>query len=266
MTRTFGVVGTIAGVCVWVGLAMGGCAGKAPPRAGDVRTAEVFPHVRVNTAERWVEFDAKVTPMMVFTPRTPLLFLEVVACSPDSRPHETLVVTDARPSHVHAGLLMIGLEPGRPGGVRFEGRTPVAVQPEGAGVDVTFTYTDSGGERRTARPTDWIVNARGGGAFLDAEVEASTRLGLAGRGSPGFVFAGSFMSSRDGREVYKADEEGTVIGLMTFGHEPVAWSRTISPEAAIQAPEWVAKQDAVPPAETPVVVRLTPRAGRSGGR
>jgi hypothetical protein len=266
VSRTFGVVGAIAGVCVWVGAPMGGCAGKGSPRAGagaaDVRTAEVFPHVRVNTSERWVEFDARVTPMMVFTPRTPLLFLEAVACSPDTRPHETLVVTDARPSHVHAGLLMIGLEPGRPGGVRFEGRTPVAVHPEGAGVDVTFIYVNAAGERRTARPTDWIVNARGGGAFLDAEVEASARLGLAERGSPGFVFAGSFMSSRGGREVYKADEEGTVIGLMTFGHEPVAWSRTISPEAAIQAPEWVAKQDAVPPAETPVVVRLTPRAGQ----
>ena len=42
-------------------------------------------------------------------------WLEQIACSPRTREHETVVIAYARPSHVHAALLLLGLEPGRPG-------------------------------------------------------------------------------------------------------------------------------------------------------
>ncbi len=42
-------------------------------------------------------------------------WLEQVACSPNSREHESLVVVKAKPSEIHAALLLAGFEPGSPG-------------------------------------------------------------------------------------------------------------------------------------------------------
>ncbi len=261
--------------CAWTGgvviaVLAAGCADRqatqtpahSPPAAPEAAAtapstiASPFPHVRVNIGERWAEFDAEVTPMMVFSERTPLLYLEVLACSPDSRAHETLVISAARPSHVHAALLLLGLNPGTPGAIRFEGRTPVARHPTGDRVRVRFFFSAPDGTARECDPADWIENARDGRGLAESERETAARLSLPM--GPGFVFAGSSIAERDGHEVYKADEEGTLIGLTTFGNEPIAWFRTISPEAAVQAPEWVVRRSVVPAPGTPVRVRLTP--------
>lgn len=261
------------GAGVLIALLAAGCADQhatpmpSAPATALSTAASPFPHVRVNIAERWAEFDAEVTPMMVFTERTPLLYLEVLACSPDSRAHETLVISTARPSHVHAALLLIGLNPGTPGAIRFEGKTPVARQPAGDRVRVRFFYDAPDGTPRECDPADWIENARDGRGLADSERASATRLALPS--GPGFVFAGSYIDKRAGREVYKADEEGTLIGLTTFGNEPIAWFRTISPEASVQTPEWVVRRSAVPAPGTPVRVRLSPEtdpSGLSGGQ
>ena len=41
-------------------------------------------------------------------------WLEQVACMVGTREHESLVVVEAKPSEVHAALLLLGLEPGTP--------------------------------------------------------------------------------------------------------------------------------------------------------
>ncbi len=228
---------------------------------------EVFPHVRADVANRVVEFDVTVSPMLVKDPCTPLFYLEVVACSPDTREHESLLVSTARPSHVHAAMLLIGLKPGNPGGWKLEGGRLAPIDPSGDRVDLRVVMPDPADPGRTieADPMDWIISARDGRGIRDSIPPVD------GRGTPasapGWVFAGSRVVSgqraamptgEEPREVYEADGSGTLIGLATFGGETISWSRTFSPDASVDAPEWIAKLDATPPAGAAVVVRVRP--------
>ena len=218
----------------------------APPAPSGPR--EMFPLVRVDLAAKLVEFDG-IVPINCHDPVTPLVYLELVACSPDTREHESLVMTRARPSNVHAALLAIGLEPGVPGSWEFQDKKLIPVPPRGDGVEVSVAYRDAAGREIECPVTDWIINARTGGPFVPREGDPA---------GPRWVFAGSVIAKRQGREVYDADGSGTFIGLCTFGSEVVAWRDTISPEAMVDEPVWIADAAKVPASGTPVVVRLRP--------
>ena len=212
---------------------------------------EILPGVRISESLRTVEFDAAVA-MDCHDPATPDVYLEVICCTPDTREHEALVVSRVPPSSVHAALLSLGAEPGRPGGWRREGRAIVPVAPEGEAVRVWFLTTDDGGTVRIHWPRAWIVQQSSGQTMGEA---------LPG---PGWVFAGSRIREFRGREVYDADGTGQLIGLHTFGSETIAWTHIESPEATIDEPRWLANNVMVPALGTPVKVRieLTDAPGR----
>lgn len=233
---------------------------------------EVFPHVRVDATAKIVEFDAHISPMLIPDPQAPLFFLESVVCTPDTREHESLLVTRARPSHIHAALLLIGLTPGEPGRWRPDNNRLAPVDPTGDRVTVEVEWKDAAADAVRIDPTAWIISARD-----RARLGAQPELLRAGRPAPGWVFAGSRMvrssflpdgtpipEGQPEREVYAADEAGAVIGLATFGAEVIAWSRTFSPDAHIDAPEWIADFRPEPPAASPpraqtaVIVRVRP--------
>lgn len=223
-------------------------AGEAP------RTwAEPFPGVRVDAARKVIEFDGQV-PIDPHDPQTPRIYLEVMVCSRDTREHESLVVTSVKPSHIHAALLMIGLEPGTPGSWRWDagaGRM-IASGPTGPGLDVSFIVAGSDGLPAVHDPAAWVIDER-------ETVRLSEKLRARDVHSPGWVFAGSKIALRpDGPgEYYKADIEGTLVGLATFGTETIALPLVISPEAAVEAPVWIADRSAVPPWGTRVTVRIS---------
>lgn len=250
------------------------------------RFAEMFPGVRADLKAKAVEFDATISPMLMKDDRAPLFYLEVIACLPDTREHETLLVTKIRPSHLHAALLAAGFQPGKPGGwTRPSEGAAAPVDPTGDRLRVRFIF-ERDGKTLSVDPLDWIKNAKTDLKFQSAELARSAE---AGRPAPGWTFAGSRMvksrtdaapapqnnkpsqshpqpgeatasperpSQEAPAEVYDADGAGTVIGLMTFGNEVIGWSRTISPEAGVQAPEWVADLSKTPPPGTLIRVRL----------
>lgn len=199
---------------------------------------EMLPGVRVNIAERWVEFDGMV-PIDVNDPQAPDIYLELLVCSPDTREHETLVVTPVTPSHLHAALLALDLAPGRPGSFRLEGREVVAIDPVGERVRVLVRAAGSAGFVPLA---SWTKHADRGVSLVDDGY--------------GFVFAGSRIVERQGRTWYDADGAGTIIGLTTFGGEVIALDTTISPEASLVEPVWLADNALVPPFGTAVTVRI----------
>ncbi|RMH24519.1 MAG: hypothetical protein D6693_09890 [Planctomycetota bacterium] len=211
---------------------------------------DVFPHVRVDTEAKVVEIDGAV-PIFVHDPDAPDVYLEVIVCTPDTKEHESLVVTRARPSHVHAALLMIGLNPGRPGHWTWSGDGAdarlTAHDPEGDAVRVSLHWTDADGRARSADPSAWITHH-------DTGEKPNPRA---------FVFAGSRMMDRGfGRgEMYDADGAGVLVGLATFGSEVVAWPETFSPDSGVDEPVWVADPATTPPIDTPVRVRFTPAGG-----
>lgn len=252
----------------------GGCKSTTPPEArspGDAGAAtvqevtpeaapapagmrEVFPRVRVDAARRVVEFDG-VVPIDCHDPQTPDVFLELVACTKGTREHESLVMTEARPSHVHAALLLAGFESGTPGGLggrAADGSRVEASAPSGDRVRVTIVYTDDAGAIVEADPRAMIVHADSGARFETA----------------GWVFGGSAFVEHRGQEFYDADGTGLLIGLATFGAphlkgptfggETIGLAEVFSPEAAVAEPVWIADAASVPAYRTRVVVRLTP--------
>lgn len=219
----------------------------APPAPAPLEFRELFPGVRADVKQRVVEFDARTSPLLVADPQAPKFYLETIVCLPDTREHETLLVTSIVPSHLHAALLAAGFTPGAPGRFRFEGGRFVPEHPTGDRVSVEFVLRDAGGADRAIDPREWIGHHTSGALF-----------GFSGPDENGaWVFAGSVMrAGPGGRAAYEADGVGVVIGLCCFGSETIAWSRAFSHDAAIDEPEWVARFDDIPAPGTPVRVRL----------
>lgn len=218
-----------------------------PPAASSAQAdtdefREVFPHVRFNATSKAVAFDG-VVPIDAHDEASPWVFLEVVVCTPDTKEHEALVMTEAKPSHVHAALLLAGLTPGKPGRWDFADGKLIPIPPEGDQVRVTLSYTGADGSMKALTPQEMIVHAQTGKRFGEAR---------AGK----WLFAGSQIVTRAGREWYDADGAGTLVGLTTFGSETIAWSEMISHEAGIEEPVWIADKRTTPRAGTPITVTI----------
>lgn len=210
---------------------------------------EVFPFIRVDVGARVVEFDGEIA-IDAHHEATPLVYLEVFACTRDTREHESIVVTRARPSLVHAALLAAGFKEGKPGswGWRAEEQKLEAIPPSGDALRVYLVV-----DGREIPMGETAIHA------LTGEPLAWT-LGLErGASGGGFVFAGSVMRQRGGAERYEADGAGTLVGLATFGSEVIAWGRVYSHEASVEEPAWIANKEVVPRRGTKVAVRI--RAG-----
>jgi hypothetical protein len=202
--------------------------------------------VRIDVAGRLIELDATV-PIDAHNPKkTPRVFLELFVCPPDTKEHEAVAMTRALPSHVHAALLMLGLEPGAPGTFAFEGKKLITTPPTGPRLRVTIAHQRDGVEIESPA-SDWAISATDSRTLTQHQPE------------DGFVFAGSMLVPRQGRELYKADADGTLIGLTSFGSECVAWTRMHNPDAGAEAPQWIANSSVVPPVGTPVIIRIRPQ-------
>lgn len=211
-----------------------------PPEPADGRPAmrELLPGVLVG--EGVVEFKGTVCADLTH-PQTPMVYLELLVTGPDSREHESLVVTRVRPSAIHAGLLAAGLEAGHP--VRWESEK-VAEHATGERVRVEVAAGGEDAEPAFVDLSSWVVHREDRRRLTDAE-----RWGL--------VFAGSVLDEAAG--VYAADETGTIVGLTGFGTEVVAASWGLSPQASVDEPVWIADKERVPAFGTPVRVRVSRR-------
>jgi len=219
------------------------------PETSPPEWKELSEFVRVDRANHVVEIDGFV-PIDCHDPDAPLVYLEVIACAVDSKEHESLVATRARPAHVHTALLLAGLEPGKPGSWSWEDETLTSTPPEGSGVDVRIVTHDTDGIQTSTPASDWVVNAETGESLTDH---------LRGLGEGAFwVFAGSRIVKHEGRGFYDADGVGVIVGLHTFGSEVVALREVMSPDSDVTEPEWVANGALVPEYGREVTVRLTP--------
>jgi len=120
--------------------------------------------------------------------------IEVFACPKQSKEHEAIVATRAPARLLHAGLLALGLEPGRP--VSFDPEYRPAAGPK---VAITVRWKDADGRPQERPAQEWIRNTKTGDQ-LDAD----------------WVFAGSgFWRAADGSEHYQADG-GDMICVSNF--------------------------------------------------
>ena len=152
----------------------------------------------------------------------------------------------AEPEHVHAALLLLGLEPDSPGLIHADGSR---TEPTGPEVVILVRY-ERDGEILTEDPTAW-VEAEGTGEVLSER-------------QPRFIFGGSTEREFGEATVYMARAEGVVVGLSTFGTaaegqdgigvETIGMIPVLSPDTGSGDPLWLARPDRVPPYDTPVTL------------
>ncbi len=209
----------------------------APVPVEPPRPVELAPGLRIDRAKRRVEIDGTV-PVDAGSPEQPVVFLEWLVCTPDTKEHESLVVTSVRPSLVHAALLSLGLEPGAPGSWEWQDTRIVPHPPTGACVRV-LVRRQGGVEEPLA---SWVADRRTGRTLVDHFP------------AEGFVFAGSRTVERQGQVSYRADRDGGMVGLACFSSELIAFTRLVNPDASLEEPVWIADPARVPPRMTPVTV------------
>lgn len=171
-------------------------------------------------------------------------WLEQVACSPNSREHESLVVVKAKPSEVHAALLLAGFEPGKPGTWSYVDDALEFTQPTGELLSVLVRFQGSSGDTRQEPINAWIQDHRG---QLDFPDDPWIFGGSAFQKNPQWMGPG---------EHYVADMTGSIIGLVTFGDEVIGFSRIIADQVAVHPPQWEVRSDRIPPVGTEVTLIL----------
>lgn len=160
--------------------------------------------------------------------------IELFACSPRAREHESIVRIEARPLHVFEALGLIGLTNGHP--VEWDEQRQTVIPPTGDPVSVRVRYQQNG-EMHTVSAWDWLK--RSDGQPFDER--------------PPWVFAGSV---RDSRGRFAADLEGTVVAIVDF---PTALLALQATHTSDNDALWLeCNTDAIPPVGTSCTLILEP--------
>lgn len=213
----------------------------APTPISPSRVVALSPSLRVDMDRHEVQVDGTLC--------LDAGYLEQVACMKGTREHESLIVPDAKPSAIHAALLLAGFTPGRPGSWQFDAHGTLSSEPPtGDEVEVLLRIGDS-----APRPVrDFIRNGQTGDAFPVGN----------------FIFAGSLVRenppSLGPGTHYLADWSGSVVGVVTFGDEVIAWREVIPDSADASAPVWITRSSELPPPGTRATLMLR-RAAKAAG-
>ena len=214
-------------LCALAVLALAGVAG--PPDSDNGASAahqprEFAPGVRIDWQQRTVEVDATVVLRKGA--------LELLACSPQTREHESILSVRARPMHIFQAMGLIGLEPGSP--VRYDDQRDRLLPPTGTPLELKVRYRH-GGVGQTLRVERWL---------LDVERRRPPE-------SVNWVFAGS-RTFDDGR--FAADVDGTIICVVDFD---TALITVGSLHTSDNRHLWLAANtEAIPPPKTPCTLLI----------
>ena len=193
--------------------------------------------------------------------------LELVACTKDSKEHESIVAVAARPMHIHTALLLLGATNGNPAMRRAvdEAKTRWEnLPPRGDTVEVSLVVTSDEGKPVERAIGDFILPTEGRVDEVDGEVLVAPETHKDDAGKPPkkfthtFVFAGSLLvENGQGPRRYLADESGDVVSIATFGDEVL--SLPFHQSQANDSLSWRANPKTLPPAGTKVTLRLRPQ-------
>ncbi len=164
--------------------------------------------------------------------------LELFACVRNSKEHESVLSIAVRPSSLHAGLLAVGAEPGRP--VQFY---PEFIPAQGPEVDIRLIWKDEAGNLHQSPAQDWVRNTQTGQALQDP-----------------WIFTGSQMLKEEegsDKEYYYADATGELICVSNF--PSAVLDLPIRSSDSNEALLFEAFTEQIPPLGTEVTLVLTPK-------
>ncbi len=163
--------------------------------------------------------------------------LELLACSPQTREHESILSTKARPLHIYQAMGLIGLEPGSP--ARYDATSSQWTPSRGEALELRVRYPD-GKKSREVPVEQWLVDVK--------QRRPPDPLDL--------VFSGS-RTLDDGR--FAADLDGTVVCVVDFDTALIASGSLHSADNEVL---WLAANtSAIPPTGTRCTL-IIQRAGR----
>ncbi|MEM6506245.1 MAG: YdjY domain-containing protein [Planctomycetota bacterium] len=208
-----------------------------------------LPGITIDAKHKRVDIDAKVA--------LDNGLLELIACIPDSKEHESLVVIDAAPVHLHAALLLIGANNGHPAMVKPANKERTEwlhLPPRGDAIAVSLVYPDlEGKDKVIERPiSDFLKRAEriDGGVPEDAE-----DLDEPAEVFEAFLFAGSVVvKDEEGKQEYLADINGNVVSISTFGDEVLCLPTRVSQNNSELV--WSVNDKHLPKVGTKVKLRL----------
>lgn len=209
-----------------------------------------MPGVKINVEEWSVDVDATVSL------RDGLL--ETVACIKDTKEHESVVAVNAKPSHIHTALLLIGAEAGNPAMRKIIGEGPEArfidLPPRGGLVDVFLVVNTPEGKKEYPI-NEFIEKAHDEFNYDGTPVETPKETELLP--SHTFMFTGSVLvEQNEGPRQYIADYSGNVITLVTFGDETLSLPGIH--DDANSALVWQVRNKHLPELDAAVTLRLKP--------
>jgi hypothetical protein len=181
--------------------------------------------------------------------------LELIACTKDTKEHESIIAIEAKPSHVHAALLLLGAKPGSPASqqaidpemTRFR-----HILPSGSPVDVYLVFKDEKGVVTESPISDFLMRAEG----FDATGESTEPKEKFPTHT--FLFAGSILYNEgDGPRQYLCDSSGNVISITTFGDELLCLPGFS--DHSNEALMWQVNGEKLPALDSKITLRLRPQ-------
>jgi hypothetical protein len=143
--------------------------------------------------------------------------LELIACTKNTKEHESIVVLNARPIHIHAALLLLKAKPGNPAMQKIidkENQRWIPVTPTGEQIEVSIVFSNTKGNLE-----EWPISAfvsptrlnEFEGIQVDDKIQTFPKT---------FLFAGSlFSDEKNMPRKYACEYSGNVISISTFGDE-----------------------------------------------
>lgn len=163
-------------------------------------------------------------------------FLEMFACTRNTKEHESIISANTKAYLVHTGLVALGAEPGHP--VRFQ---PRFEPPTGTEIEVLVRYLDEKGKVQTARAQDWIKDHHTGKPMAYP-----------------FVFGGSsFYTDPDTKKQYYQAEQGDFVCVANFGTAML--DIPVKSSKSNEELEFQALTEKIPPLGAPVHLVLKPK-------
>ncbi|MEA2710441.1 MAG: hypothetical protein QOF78_3042 [Phycisphaerales bacterium] len=160
--------------------------------------------------------------------------LEFFLCLAGTVEHESVLRSKVRPSHLHAALLMLGLEPGEP--VRFSESAKKWLPPHGPPLQISAQFERDG--KQVTLPAYRLMRD----VKNKREMPPMT-----------WIFAGSRMMEGD---VYAADRTGYLISVVNFDFTVIDIPQLAS--NANETLQWETNLDVMPPKGTKVTLIIEP--------
>lgn len=165
-----------------------------------------MPSVKIDRDRRQIIVDGKIAPRKIDHPSYKEIYpIEVIACwafPRGQKAHETVITFDVKPSAVHAGLVSLGLKPGKP--AFGESKDP----PAGPEVKIFLEFTDAGGQLKKLPIEKTLIDPKTNKNLPPLK----------------WRFTGSVMSKPDPNKeetVYGADLTGTLISIFPVTEQTV---------------------------------------------